>query len=151
MFPAIHQQAQFVFAPDEWSQSTRCRGCFEPPAYSAGLDYPVKLDRPFDPLERLRSAIFNHEQPRDQSMRGVGDNHRAWICSRLDPCGDIGRVAEKSVSLPAPAPTTTAPESIPILAASLGRVGCSLSLVIASRIARPARAARSASLSWASG
>ena len=42
MFPSIHQQAQFVLAPDEWSQSTRCRRRFEPPAYSAGLYYPVK-------------------------------------------------------------------------------------------------------------
>ncbi len=23
-------------------------------------------------------------------MHGVGDNHRAWLCSRLDPSGDIG-------------------------------------------------------------
>ena len=92
--PTIHQQAQFVFAPDEWSQPTRCRGCFEPPAYSARLDYPVKLDRPFNPLERLRSAIFNHEQPGDQPMRCVGDHYGAGFRSRLHPRGDIGRIAE---------------------------------------------------------
>jgi hypothetical protein len=61
MFPTIHQQAQFVLAPDEWGQTTRRGHRFEASAYSAGLDYPVKLDRPFDALERLRSAIFNYE------------------------------------------------------------------------------------------
>ena len=66
--PTIHQQAQFVFAPDEWRQPTRCRRRFEPPAHSARLDYPVKLDRPLDALKRLRSAILDHEQPRDQPM-----------------------------------------------------------------------------------
>ena len=62
-FPTIHQRAQFVFAPDEWRQSTRRRGRFEPPAHSARPDYAVKLDRLFDALERLRSAILDHEQP----------------------------------------------------------------------------------------
>jgi hypothetical protein len=61
LFPAIHQQTQFVFAPHEWSQPTRCRCGFEPPSYSTGLDYAVELDRPFNSLERLRSAILNHE------------------------------------------------------------------------------------------
>ena len=93
-FPTIHQQAQFVFAPDKWSQSTRCRGRFEPSSYSAWLDYPVKLDRPFDPLERLRSPIFNHEQPGDQPMRIRGYQYRAGSGGRLHPRGDIGRVAE---------------------------------------------------------
>ena len=92
--PSIHQQAQFVLAPDEWSQPTRCRGCFEPPSHSAGPDYPVKLDRPFDPLERLRPAILDHEQPRDQSMRRGGYQHGAWFRSRLHARGDIGSVAE---------------------------------------------------------
>ena len=71
--PSIHQQAQFVLAPDEWSQSTRCRGRFEPPAYSAGLDYTIKLDWPFNPLERLGTPILDHEQPRYQTMRFGGD------------------------------------------------------------------------------
>ena len=92
--PTIHQQAQFVLAPDEWSQSTRCRCRFEPPAYSARLDYPVKLDRPLNPLERLRSAIFDHEQPGDQSMHLRGYNYRARIGGRLHSRGDIGRIAE---------------------------------------------------------
>ena len=92
--PAIHQQAQFVLAPDERSQSTRRGRRFEPPAHSAGLDYPVKLDRPFDSLERLRAAILDHEQPGDQPMRRVGDQHRAGFRGRLHPRRDIGRVAE---------------------------------------------------------
>src|SRR5579864_9721165 len=70
--PTIHQQAQFVLAPDEWSQSTRRCRRFESSAHSAWLDYLVKLNRPFHALERLRSAIFNHEQPRYQSMRSRG-------------------------------------------------------------------------------
>jgi hypothetical protein len=35
----VTSNAQFVLAPDEWSQCTRCRRCFEPPAHSAWLDY----------------------------------------------------------------------------------------------------------------
>ena len=92
--PSTHQQAQFVFAPDKRSQSTRCRGRFEPPAYSAGLDYTVKLDRPFNPLERLRSAILDHEQPGDQPMRIRAYQYRARSGGRLHARGNIGRVAE---------------------------------------------------------
>ena len=92
--PSIHQQAQFVLAPDERRQSTRSRGRFEPPAHSARLDYAVEPDRPFDAFERLRAALFDHEQPRDQPMRRIGDHHRARLRRRLHPRGDIGRVAE---------------------------------------------------------
>jgi hypothetical protein len=52
----------------------------------AGL-LSVKLDRPFDALERLRSAIFNHEQPEDQPMRICGYQYRARSCRRLHPRG----------------------------------------------------------------
>jgi hypothetical protein len=37
VLPTIHQHTQFVLAPDEWSQFTRCRRRFEPPAHSARL------------------------------------------------------------------------------------------------------------------
>ncbi|MFZ1121371.1 MAG: hypothetical protein WAN81_14180, partial [Candidatus Binataceae bacterium] len=52
------------------------------------------MDRPFDALERLRSAIFNHEQPGDQPMHCVGDNHGAGFRDRLHSRGNIGRVAK---------------------------------------------------------
>jgi hypothetical protein len=94
MLPAIHQQTQFVFAPNEWSQSSRRRACFEAPAYSAWLDYSVKLDRPVNPLERMRSPILDHEQPGDQPMRIRAYQYRARSGGRLHPRGDIGRVAE---------------------------------------------------------
>src|SRR6266446_3939637 len=92
--PSTHQQAQFVFAPDKRGQSSRCRSRFEAPAYSAGLHYPVKLSRPFYALERLRSPILDHEQPRDQPMRICAYQYRARSCGRLHARGDIGRVAE---------------------------------------------------------
>ena len=94
MFPTIHQQAQFVFAPHEWSQSSRRRACFEAPAYSAWLDYPVELDRPFNPLERLRSAIFNHEQPGNQPMRICGYQYSARTGRSLHPRSDVGSIAK---------------------------------------------------------
>jgi len=65
-FPTIYQQAKFVLSPDELGQSTRRRCRFEPSSHSARLDYSIKLDWPFDTLERLRSPIFDHEQPGDQ-------------------------------------------------------------------------------------
>ncbi len=34
---------------------------FQPPAHSAGLDYPVELDRPFNALERRRAPRLDHE------------------------------------------------------------------------------------------
>jgi hypothetical protein len=92
--PTILQQVQFVFTSDEWSQCPRCRRCLEPSAYSARLHYPVKLDRPIDPLERLRSPILDHEQSRDQSMHCLSDDHGACFRGRLQSRGDIGRVAE---------------------------------------------------------
>src|ERR1700732_1522995 len=93
-FPTIHQQAQFVLAPDEWSQCMRCCGRFEPPAHAAWLDYPVELDRPFDSLERRRSAFFNHEQPGDQPMRVRGYQYRARSGRCLHPRGDVRSIAE---------------------------------------------------------
>jgi hypothetical protein len=93
-FPTIHQQAQLVLAPDEWSQCMRCCGRFEPPSYSAGLDYPVKLDRPLDALERLRPAIFNHEQPGDQPMRSRGYQYRVGRGCCLDARCEIRSIAE---------------------------------------------------------
>ena len=139
--PAIHQQAQFVLAPDEWGQSTRRRGRFEPPAHSARPDYAIKLDRPFDALERLRSAILDHEQPRDQPMRGVGDHHRAGFGGRLHPRGNIGRVAE---DVGCPCPRLRQPPPCPNRSRPARRVwvrGCSLSF--ADRVEdREARARR---------
>ncbi len=39
-FPATYQQAQFILAPDEGSQSAGCRR-FQPASDSAGLDHAV--------------------------------------------------------------------------------------------------------------
>ena len=94
LLPTIHQRAQFVLAPDEWSQSARGRRRFQPPAHSAGLDYPVQLDRPLNALERRRPALLDHEQPRDQPMGILGYHHRAGSGGFLHARGDIGRVAE---------------------------------------------------------
>src|SRR5712692_10084496 len=93
-FPTIHQRAQFILAPDEWRKSSRRRDRFESSANSARLDNAIKLGRPFDALERLRAAVFDHEQPRDQPMHRVGDHHGARLRSPLHACRDIRRVAE---------------------------------------------------------
>ena len=71
-----------------------------PPAHAAWLDYPVKLDRPFDSLERLRSAIFDHEQPGDQPMRSRGYQYCAGICRCLHPRGYVRSIAE-NIGVPA--------------------------------------------------
>ena len=92
--PAIHQQAQLVLAPDERSQSTRHRRCSEPLSHSAWLDYTVKLKRPFHAFERLRTAIFNHEQPGDQLMRSRGYQYRAGSGRCLHPRGYVRSIAE---------------------------------------------------------
>src|SRR5690348_2355567 len=41
---------------------------FEPSTYPAWLGYPVELNRPFDPLERLRAATFDYKQSGGQSV-----------------------------------------------------------------------------------
>src|SRR6516165_11306372 len=71
--PARHQRAQLVLAPNERGKSTDCGGGFEPPSHSARLYYLVKLERPFDALQRRCLATLDHEQTRDQPMHGVGD------------------------------------------------------------------------------
>src|SRR5438552_1503651 len=70
--PTTHQRMQFVFAPDECSQAPPRSRRLQPTAHSAGLNYPVKLEGPFDALERLLPARFDHEQPRDQAMGILG-------------------------------------------------------------------------------
>ena len=55
-----------------------------------------------DTLERLRPALLDHEQPRHQPVRRIGDQHCTRRRRRLHPRGDIGRVAE-NVRLPATA------------------------------------------------
>ena len=93
-FPAIHQRAQFVVAPDKRGQSMRRCRRFEPPPHSARLDYAVELDRPFDALEHLRSAIFNLEQSTHQPMGICGYQYRARNSGFLYPRGKVGSVAE---------------------------------------------------------
>ena len=64
-------------------------------------------------------------------LKTVADQKRA-----LALIGQTGRLTFRPVVEqlgPPTAPTTTVPESIPTRAASLGRAGCSLSLVIAPR------------------
>src|SRR5215468_1692583 len=73
--PARHQRAQLVLTPDERGQPTDSSGGFEPSAYSAWLNYPVKLERPFDALQRRCPATLDHEQTGDQPMHSVGDEH----------------------------------------------------------------------------
>jgi len=77
VLPTIHQEAQFVLAPDEWSQSTGCGRPFQSTAHSARLDYPVQLQGPFNTLERRRPATFDHEQSRDQAMGLLSYQYRA--------------------------------------------------------------------------
>ena len=71
----------------------------EAPAHSARADYPVKPDRLFDPFERRRSAIFDHEQARNQPMRRVSNGYGARFRCRLDSRGDIyvGEVARTAL------------------------------------------------------
>jgi hypothetical protein len=92
--PAIHQQAQFALAPDKGGQSMRFRNGLEPPSHAAGLHYPVKPDRPFDALERLYPAVFDHEEPRDQPMRCVGNHYAVRFRKRLHPRSYVGSVSE---------------------------------------------------------
>src|SRR5215831_2082124 len=92
--PARHQRAQLVLTSDEWGQSTDCGGGFEPAAHSARSNYLVKLERPFDALQRRRSVILDHEQTRDQPMHSVSDEHSVRFCYRLHPCSNIGSFAE---------------------------------------------------------
>ena len=92
--PPICQQAQFVLAPDKGSQAMRYRYGLESSSHSAGLYYPEKLDRPLDALKRLRPAIFDHEQPRDEPMRCVGNHHTVRFRNRLHPRSYIGSVSK---------------------------------------------------------
>jgi hypothetical protein len=73
-------------------------------------------------------------------------DRRTGLSNCLQPCRDIRCIAEY-VGFLAPAPTTTAPESMPTRAASSGVVESLLSFATASRIAGAARTASSPSLS----
>ena len=87
----------------------------EPPARSARLNYPVKLDRLSDALEHSRPEIFHHEHSR-LSADGVA----AVICTAPGSAAVSTRAAifaaspKTSTSPLAPLPTTTGPESNPL-------------------------------------
>ena len=42
----------------------------------------------------MRAAVLGDEQPGDLALHARGDEHRPRLGRRLDPRGDIGRVAE---------------------------------------------------------
>jgi len=49
---------------------------------------------PFDAFERLRSAVFNYEQPGDQPMSIRGYQYSAWSSGCLHPRGDVRSISE---------------------------------------------------------
>jgi hypothetical protein len=58
------------------------------------LNYTVKAERTLDTLERLRAAILDYEQSRDQPMRCVANGDSARFGGGLNPRRDVWRVAE---------------------------------------------------------
>ncbi len=67
---------------------------FETSTNAARLDYAEELDRPFDALERMRTAILHHKEAGNQTMSLGGYQDRAGIGGRLYPCRDVRRIAE---------------------------------------------------------
>ena len=103
---------------------------------SGWLHYPVKLDRTFDALERLRSRSSTERIAPEKPCVAAAISTVPGAAAACTRAAILGVSPNTSASLPAPRPITTAPESMPILADSLECVGSSLSFDMASTIAR---------------
>src|SRR5262249_3035251 len=109
--------------------------------------HSIKLNRRGQTLELLRAGLFDYKQAGEKPMGCRGYQHVVWAAAVWTRAAMLGASPNTSVSFPSPAPPTTVPESTPTLTETFGFVDFWLSFDSLSRIARAARAPRSASFS----
>ena len=153
-FPATPQKPRFIVTSNKRRKTVYHRRS-QTISHTAQPHDSVQLDRFGDSLKLMSAALLYHEQTRNQPINGRSDNHRIRIGRRLHSRSDVGSIAEDfRLRCRHPSPITTLPVSIPTRTESFGRSlfpSRCLARPPPSSIASPARAARSASLSCASG
>ena len=88
--PAPGEKIELLLASNERRQRPRAAA----PARAARANDAIECRRLGRAFQRMRAAILGDEQARDLTLNAGGDQHRSRIGQRLDPRGDIGRVAE---------------------------------------------------------
>ena len=92
--PGVGQQRQLAITADH-----RSKGVFLVPRLEPGLDRSLPNDaegglRRDEPLELVPAEVGELEQPPNQAARAVGDDHLAGPGQRLQPVGQVRRLAD---------------------------------------------------------
>src|SRR5262249_40768687 len=155
--PPVHQQSELLDPANQMRLVGAQR--LEPAVDIAFREHRPGADRRRQPLELGGTELLVVEQSAHQASRGLGDDDHSRLPHPLHPCSRAGRLGvsptpavSKAEPDPMRSPTITTPVAMLTLVSSVP-VGPATVLrrLTASTIARPARAARSASSSWACG
>ena len=91
-FPTIDHRRQLGFTPDETRQPPGCD--VEPAVHPARLHHAVQRHRLAHALERLRTAVLDHEHPGHQSVRRGRDRNGVGLGRALHARRDVSGLAE---------------------------------------------------------
>ena len=90
--PGILQESDFMI-PVHHGNELLAASRLEPAATVAFAEDTPCLHMVAEPLQLLRAEIVELEQPLRQRARGVVDNDAVGLGHRLQPCGDVRRIA----------------------------------------------------------
>ena len=91
--PALEQERQFLVAPDH-RQRGRAVPRLEAAAGTALAQDPEGADRPGQAAQGLRPQVLEVERPAQQRARVRRDHHLPGLRDRLQPGGEVGRLAD---------------------------------------------------------
>jgi hypothetical protein len=80
--PAVHQQRDFVLAPDQWRHALRPRRLEAADVLGLAKNRPGG-NRRLEAFQRLRSEGRQLERAAQQPSRRLGDHHAARLCKPL--------------------------------------------------------------------
>ncbi|HEX4011812.1 MAG TPA: hypothetical protein VHX62_17455 [Solirubrobacteraceae bacterium] len=92
LLPCLGQPRQLAVAAHQRRQAPLA-GDLQPGDRAGRTDHPVHADRTRHPLQRLGAERLEHEEPVHQVARGVADDDRGRRGDRLQPRGDMRRLA----------------------------------------------------------
>ncbi|HXQ21532.1 MAG TPA: hypothetical protein VN812_07655 [Candidatus Acidoferrales bacterium] len=76
------------------TKRVRCPAAIARRLHPARLHDAVERHRLAHALQVLRTAVFHHEQPSNETLRGGGDHHRVGLGRALHARRDVRRLAE---------------------------------------------------------
>ena len=153
LLPAIREQADLLIAAGQRRELRRGHRVDRTPGHRDVLD-PEQLDGLGDALDLLPAERGALKLPLEQAMAGVGTDHLTGDGHVFEPDGHVARLAHQRhgvrLGLDDGRPGMDADPGMQ-LGSRVGSADCSRAIVMPSRIASPARAARPAASSYATG